>query len=536
MQRRSFLAAVGALPALYLTRTARASQTDRQADVLLRNGWICDGTDRPLERGGVALRAGRIAAVGELDGWTAAREIDVAGKVIAPGFIDVHSHAGQGLTRKGLHTAHALLAQGITTILVNPDGGGPIDLAAQADGYRTSGIGVHVAQLIGHGSIRGAVLQMDDRAPSAAELDRMRTHLRTALDAGALGLSSGLFYAPGFFAKTDELVELMHVVGEAGGAHTSHIRDEGTYTVGLVAAVDEIITIAEATSTIGVVSHMKALGPDAWGLIGTCITRIEAARRRGVRVFADQYPYEASSTSLSAALVPRPAQAGGRDALAARLADPTQREALLPAVRENIRRRGGAASLVIAHYPPERAYEGQSLGEVAATRGQPPEQVALDLIAVRDVSIVSFNMSMDDIDALMVRPWTMTSSDGSIAFPGEGRPHPRGNGAFTRKLTNFVRDRQVMRLPEALQTMTRLPANVFGLSQHGRLEPDAIADVVVFAPGGLEDRATYMDPHQLASGMSYVFVGGTAAVDDGRFTDALAGTLLRRQPDARPAV
>src|SRR5690606_8472517 len=273
---------------------------------------------------------------------------DVRGQVIAPGFIDVHSHAGQGLTRKGLHTARPLLAQGITTILVNPDGGGPLDLTAQADGYRSSGIGVHVAQLIGHGTIRRAVLSMDDRAPSPVELDRMRAHVRTALDAGAIGLSSGLFYAPGFFAKTDELVALMDVVGTAGGVHKSHIRDEGTYTVGLLAAVDEIITIAEATATTGVVSHMKALGPDAWGLIPTCIERIEAARRRGVRVFADQYPYEASSTSLAAALLPRAAQAGGADALASRLADPAGRQALLPAVAENIRRRGGPASLVIA--------------------------------------------------------------------------------------------------------------------------------------------------------------------------------------------
>jgi N-acyl-D-amino-acid deacylase len=532
MQRRSFLAALGALPALYLTRTIRASQAGRQADVLLRNGRLCDGTDVPLVPGGLALRGNRIVAVGDLDGWSAPREIDVRGQVIAPGFIDVHSHAGQGLTRKGLHTARPLLAQGITTILVNPDGGGPLDLTAQADGYRSSGIGVHVAQLIGHGTIRRAVLSMDDRAPSPVELDRMRAHVRTALDAGAIGLSSGLFYAPGFFAKTDELVALMDVVGTAGGVHTSHIRDEGTYTVGLLAAVDEIITIAEATATTGVVSHMKALGPDAWGLIPTCIERIEAARRRGVRVFADQYPYEASSTSLAAALLPRAAQAGGADALASRLADPAGRQALLPAVAENIRRRGGPASLVIAHYPPEPALEGQSLGDVAASRGAPPEVAALDLIAVRDVSIVSFNMSMDDIDALMTRPWTMTSSDGAIAFPGEGRPHPRGNGAFTRKLTTFVRDRQLLRLPEALQTMTRLPANVFGLTAHGRLEPGAIADVVVFALAQLEDRASYMDPHQIASGMSYVFVDGVAAIDEGRFTDALAGRVLRRQPDA----
>ena len=250
-------------------------------------------------------------------------------------------------------------------------------------------------------------------------------------------------------------------------------------------------------------------------------------------MWADQYPYEASSTSLSAAVLPRTAQVGGREALLARLGDPSQRAALLPDVRENIRRRGGAASLVVAFYPPERSYEGLSLDAIAAKRGAPAEEAALDVITTRDASIVSFNMTMDDIDTLMTQPWMMTSSDGAIFFPGEGRPHPRGNGAFTRKLTAFVRDRQVMRLPQALQSMTRLPANVFGFTDRGRLEPGAMADVVVFDLQRLEDRATYLDPHQLAGGMSFVFVDGVAAIDGGEFTDALAGTVLRRGRGAR---
>lgn len=499
------------------------------ADLLIRNGRVSDGSASPLEPGGVALRAGRIVAVGDLTGWTAPREIDAAGQVIAPGFIDVHSHAAEGLLRKGLHTARALLAQGITTVVVNPDGGGPLDLTAQQAAFRTLGVGVHVVQLIGHSSVRGAVLGQEDRPPSAPELDRMRGHVDAALAAGAFGLSSGLFYAPASFSKTDEVVALMERVHAVGGLHTSHIRDESNYTIGLVAAVDEIIEIAEATATTGIVSHMKALGPDNWGLTRTCAQRIERARARGVAVFADQYPYEASSTGLGAAVVPRSAQVGGREALLARLADPAQRAALLPEVRENIRRRGGPASLVIAFYPPERSYEGLTLEAIAARRGVVAEVAALDLIAVREASIVSFNMAMEDVDALMGEPWVMTCSDGAIFFPGEGRPHPRGNGAFTRKLATFVRDRQVLRLPDALQSMTRLSANVFGLPDRGRLEPGAMADVVVFDLQRLEDRATYLDPHQLSGGMSYVTVDGMLVIDGGRFTDALAGTVLRRR-------
>lgn len=520
---------MGALAAAPSFRLARASQVGRTADLLIRHGRVCDGSAAPLEPGGVAVRDGRIVAVGDLTGWTATREIDAAGQVVAPGFIDVHSHAAEGLLRQGLHTAHALLAQGITTVVVNPDGGGPLDLTAQQAAFRRLGVGVHVVQLIGHGTVRAAVLAQENRAPTAPELDRMRAHVDAGLAAGAFGLSSGLFYAPGHFSTTDEVIALMERVGTVGGLHTSHIRDESNYTIGLVAAVDEIVEIAEATATVGIVSHMKALGPDNWGLTRTCARRIEAARNRGVAVFADQYPYEASSTGLGAAVVPRAAQVGGRDAMLARLADPAQRAALLPEVRENIRRRGGAASLVIAFYPPERSYEGLSLEAIAGARGVPAEVAALDVIAVREASIVSFNMSMEDIDGLMVEPWVMTCSDGAIAFPGEGRPHPRGNGAFTRKLTAFVRDRQVLRLPEALQSMTRLSANVFGMPDRGRLEPGAMADVVVFDPQRLEDRATYLDPHQLSGGMSHVLVNGVPAIDAGQFTDALAGTVLRRR-------
>ncbi len=529
MRRRTFLSTVGALAASPATRLVRASQTGRQADLLLRNGRVCTGTSSVLEPGGLAIRRGRFVAVGDVSGWSASREIDVGGQVMAPGFIDVHSHAAEGLVRPTLHKAHALLAQGITTVVVNPDGGGPVDLDGQRTTLMARGLGVHVALLIGHGAVRASVLQHENRQPSARELERMGTLVDAGLAAGAFGLSSGLFYAPGHFARTEELVSLMTRVARVGGLHTSHIRDEGTYSVGLVAAVDEIIAIAEATATTGVVSHMKALGPDAWGLSQTCIRRIEDARRRGVAIYADQYPYEASSTSLAAAVVPRGVQAGGRAALLATLGDAAQRAALLPQVRENIRRRGGADSLVIAFHPPDRTYEGLSLAQIAERRGTDPATAALDLIVVRDPLIVSFNMAMDDIDALMVQPWMMTSSDGAIFLPGEGRPHPRGHGAFTRKLTTFVRERQLLSLPAAIAGMTRLPANVFGLTDRGRLEPGAMADLVVFAPEHLDDRATYTDPHQLAGGMSLVLVEGIPAIDEGTFTDRLAGRVLRRQ-------
>lgn len=512
-------------------RSTTARQA-RHAEVLIRGGWLHDGSGAAAKAGDVAIGGGRLLAVGDLAGWTAGRTISATGRVVAPGFIDPHSHAAESLVRRGLHRAEAVLAQGVTTLVVNPDGGGPVDLEAQRTALRTLGLGVNVAPLVGHGSIRGTVIGAQDRQPTAPERERMRDLVRQAMAAGAFGLSSGLFYTPGAYATADEVADLMRVAAERLGrsaVHTSHIRDEGTYSVGVVAAVDEIIAIAERSSTTGIVTHMKALGPDAWGRVRECAAHIDAARARGVAMWADQYPYEASGTSLYAALVPRTAQAGGRKALAARLADPAQQAALRDGIRENIRRRGGPASLVISFHPPDRRVEGQSLEAIAQARGTSPEQAALDLLARHDTSVVSFNMSMDDIDFLMRQPWMMTCSDGAIYRPGEGRPHPRGHGAFTRKLTTFVRERRTVTLEQALHSMTGLPAQVLSLHDRGVLREGAKADVVVFDLAALRDEATYQDPHRHASGMSHVFVNGVEAVREGRPTGALAGVPLRRE-------
>lgn len=539
VNRRRFLSAAGAsvasVGAPWVGRAHAAAQPRRRADVLVRGGLIHDGSLRPPQVGDVAVGQGRILATGDLSGWSAARTIDANGRVVAPGFIDTHSHAGESLTRRGLHRAEALLAQGITTIVINPDGGGPVDLDAQRTRMRTRGLGVNVAPLVGHGAIRSRIVGSAQRAPTAGEREQMRALVRSAMASGGFGLSSGLFYTPGAYAATEEVTDLMRTAAESRGrtaVHTSHIRDEGTYSVGVLAAVDEIITIAEHSATTGIVTHMKALGPDAWGRTRECAAHIEGARARGVAVWADQYPYEASGTSLFAALIPREAQAGGRSAFVARLADPGQRTLLLPLVAENIRRRGGAASLMVAFHPPDRSIEGQSLEQVAKSRGIAPEEATLALVALHDTSTVSFNMSMDDIEYLMRQTWMMTCSDGATYFPGEGKPHPRGHGAFTRKLTAFVLDRKTVSLGQALHSMTGLPAEVFSLSSRGIIAEGAHADLVVFDHAALRDHATYQEPHRHAAGMHWVFVNGALAIDQGRPTRALAGLSLRR--DAPP--
>ena len=506
--------------------TTGQQAADGRFDLIIINGRVMDGSGNPWFRADIGIANGRIAALGRLDRTKAARVIDAADRYVTPGFIDVHTHAGPGLAREGLRQAQPLLAQGVTTIVANPDGGGPIDLAKQRADLERGGTGVNVLLLIGHGSVRSAVMGSVNRKPSEDEMGRMEQLVRAGMRDGAYGLSSGLYYVPGSFATTDEVIALARVAGESGGLYTSHIRDEGNYNVGVVASVQEVIRVAEEAGVIGIVTHMKALGPDSWGLSVACTTRIDQARARGVQVFADQYPYEASSTSLVAALLP--GQEGGRDALVKRLADPAMRIQLAAVVRENFRRRGGPASLVIAFYTPDRTLEGKSVAEVAAARGTPPEETVLDLVTRGDASIVSFNMSEADIAHIMRQPYTMTSSDGDLVPMGSGRPHPRNNGAFARKLAVYVRERGVVSLESAIRSATSLSATVFGLSDRGVIRPGAWADLAIFDLKEVRDRATYVEPHQLATGMTWVLVNGQIAVEDGKFTGALAGRVVRK--------
>lgn len=479
-------------------------------DVLIRNGRVMDGTGNPWLRADIGINGDRIAAVGALNGATGRTVIDAHDRLVTPGFIDVHSHAGEGITNPALRQAQPLIAQGVTTFVANPDGEGPVDLAAQRAAIEKGGAGPNVALLIGHGSVRHAVLGDKDRQPTPDELQQMIDLVRRGMKEGAFGLSSGLFYVPGSFAKTEEVIALARAAAESGGLYTSHIRDEGNYNVGVAASVQEVIRIADEAHTIGIVSHMKALGTDSWGLSGALLKQIEDARRRGVQVFADQYPYEASSTSLTAALAP-----GG--------VLPTE-----AVVTENLRRRGGADAILIAFYKPDRSLEGKTLAEIAKARGVTAVKAAIDIIAGGTASIVSFNMSEADIENIMRAPFTMASSDGGLVMVGVGHPHPRDYGAFARRLAVYVREKKVVGLEFAIRSMTSLPASVFGITDRGVIRPGAFADLVVLDPLKVRDVATYQDPQQLAEGISDVLVNGVAVRVDGKFTAALPGRVLRK--------
>jgi N-acyl-D-amino-acid deacylase len=482
-------------------------------DLLITHARVMDGMGNPWVRADVAIAGDRIAALGKLDGATAARTIDARDQVLAPGFIDVHSHAGETLTTDTLRPAAPMIAQGVTTLVLNPDGGGPVDLAAQRNKLEQGGIGVNAALLIGHGSVRRAVMGTERREPTAAEAAKMAELVRRGMDDGAFGLSSGLFYVPGRFAKTEEVIALAAIAAERGGVYTSHVRDEGDYGAGVVASVDEVIRIAEEGHLRGIVTHMKALGPDNWGKSTPILQHIDEARARGVEVFADQYPYEASSTNLQAALLPD--------------GDKTEPERRENIAIENLRRRGGPDSIFIAFCRSDRSIEGKNLTQIAKERNLSPVSAALDIITNGGASIVSFNMSEQDIEAIMREPYTMASSDGGLVEMGSGAPHPRNNGSFARRLARYVRDRKVVSLEFAVRSMTSLSALVFRMKDRGVIREGAIADLVIFDPARIQDQATYQNPHQLATGVSYVLVNGQLAMDDGKLTGARAGKVLR---------
>ena len=523
-----------------LTAAVSLAQPNQQPqpssfDVVIRNGRVMDGSGNPWLRADIGIRGDRIVAVGMLPKAEAPTIIDARDRLVTPGFIDVHSHTGEGLAQPQLRQAQPILAQGVTTVVINPDGGGPVDLAAQRKQLESGGVGPNVALLIGHGSVRRAVLGSENRKPTAEELDKMRALVRKGIADGAFGLSSGLFYTPGSFAETEEVIELARIAGEVGGVYTSHVRDEGDYNIGVVASVQEVIRIAEESGAIGIVSHMKALGPDNWGLTMAMTMRMEQARARGVQVFADQYPYEASSTSLRAALLPGGIQLPPAERVKTPLdamapEERKAREQLVATVRENIRRRGGPASLQIAFYAADRSLQGKNVQQIAAARGQAPEVTAIELMVAGNASIVSFNMSEEDIRHIMTKPYTMTSSDGDLVPMGAGQPHPRNYGAHARRLNVYVRERGVTTIETAIRSMTSLPASVFNLRDRGVIRAGAIADLVVFDLAAVRDKATYTEPHQLAEGMSWVLVNGVPVVKDGAFTTALPGKVLTRTP------
>jgi N-acyl-D-aspartate/D-glutamate deacylase len=486
-----------------------------------------DGTGGAARRADVGVRGDRIVFVGDAARARvrATRTIDATGLVVAPGFIDPHTHTQEDLASPERKGNVNFLLQGVTTVVTNNDGHGPGDVAAMLGGWERDGIGTNAAAYIGHGTVRREVMGMSDAAPTAAQLDSMRALVRRAMSAGALGLSTGLYYAPGSWSKTEEVIALAREAGAMGGIYDSHLRDESSYTVGLLGAVREAVRIAREARLPVHIAHIKALGADVWGRSDSVIAIVNAARAEGLDVTADQYPYTASGSSIGASLLPRWAEAGGRDSLRARTADAATRARLVRDMEENMRRRGGAASLLITSSR-DSSILRKTLAQVAEARGVPPVEAAIAIVLAGDASVASFNMKDSDIDAFMVQPWVMTGSDGSGG-------HPRKYGTFPRKLRLYVYDRPVMPLPAAIRASSARTAEALRIPERGVVREGWYADVIAYDPKTIRDRATYEQPSELAEGVRWVLVNGKVAVEEGKPTGVLAGKAIKRVPAAK---
>lgn len=527
---RQLLAGAMAVAAA-LTQPAYANDgAQLEYDVLILDGMVFDGTGSHGRVTDIAISGERIVEVGDLpEGATAATIVDASGLIVSPGFIDPHSHAGPGIATPELATAKPILYQGITTIMINPDGGGPGELEKQIDAIRRNVPGVNVIPLIGHNAVRRQIMGDANRKASLDEIQSMKALVRNAMDLGAFGLSSGPFYIPGKYSTTTELAELAKVAAEYPGAfHTSHIRDESNYGIGVLGAIEELIEVSRKANIPGVITHMKMLGPGVWGKSREAVEIVNAARAEGLEIWADQYPYAASGSGLQPALVPAWAQEGGSQALARRLEDPEQRALIRKEMAQNLVRRAGADAVMIRRFPPAPALEGQRLDEIARERLDDPLDVAIDMLIQGGAPIISFNMDEGDLEYLMKQPWMMTSTDGSLVAFGEGSEHPRAYGAFPRKFRRYVLDRQVISMEQAIHSSTGLPAKVFEIEDRGELRPGAFADVTIFDPDTFRDLATYQEPHAYSEGVEYVFVNGKLALADGEVTSERHGRILLR--------
>lgn len=511
------------------------------ADILLSGGTIVDGSGSPVEVGDIAIRGDRIVAVGKFETGHVGRTIACAGLIVAPGFIDLHNHSdglisdedsqaseamqSRRILAPSTHGAACYLTQGCTTIVTGNCGGGAVDVDAYYTALEKNHPGVNVAHLLPHGALRNRVVGQTRRAPTRQELKRMQDLARQAMQAGAWGMSTGLQYVPGSFADVDELSAIAGVVGEAGGFYASHIRDEGDQ---LIESIEEALEIGRRGHLPVHISHLKSSKRRNWGKVHAAAALIEQAQKEGLRVTADQYPYDASSTSISAFLLPDEEREGGTAALVKRMEDPQQLARLRAIVEESLAARG---EILIASCPEHPTWVGKMISEVAANEQRPAVDVALDILHCPDEQGVSFSMDERDVRYVMMLPWVATASDGSTKIDDGTSPHPRSFGTFPRRIGKYAIQEGVVPLELAVRSASGLPADILGLSDRGYLRPKYVADVVVFDPETFRDHATYQAPFKTSTGVEWLLLGGRVAIDEGKVALSDAGQALRKPAD-----
>ncbi len=552
-----------------------ASLCSQDYDLLIRNGKLMDGTGNPWFYADIGILNGQIEAIGDLSGKSASEVLDVEGKVVTPGFIDIHSHADDGAfgNRRGLRAnhpklkaAHNLVMQGITTVVVNHDGRSQRSIRAQVQQLEEQGTGPNVALMVGHNTIRRLVMSPHfQRLSTEQEVERMRAMIREGMEAGAFGLSAGLEYVPGRWSNTEEVIALVDQVADFGGVYIVHERFSGSDPMWYLPSRDgespgtildnikEVIRVARETGVTSCATHLKVKGADYWGKAQEIIDLVNEARADGVDVWADQYPYNTTGTDGNTVLIPDwaldrdrwgsgstslPAVPNYQEALAKVVANEEKYAHLKTDVLREIERRGGPGNVIVFEHP-DTSLIGKSIADIAAAKELDLLGVALYLQMEGDPNrpgggrLRGFSLSEEDIELFAAQPWVITATDAGIGLPEFGSVHARYYGSFPRKIARYAKERKVITVEHAIRSMTSLPAQFMGFKDRGMLIEGYEADLVIFDLDRLQDKATFFNPHQYCEGIEQVIVNGDFLVRDGVLQTVLPGQVLRVQDSRR---
>ena len=501
----------------------------QQVDILIKNGKLIDGSGNSWYYANVAIKDGKIFKIGKLQNYTAVKTIDATGLMISPGFIDVHTHLEDDEKRNPLATNFIL--DGVTTCITGNCGSSNINMQQYFSFIDSLQLSINVAALIGHNDVRKKVMGRAMRDPNETELLQMESIVEQAMKDGAIGLSTGLIYIPGTYSKTNEIVRLAKIAAMYNGVYASHMRDEGD---SVVQAIDEALHIGKEAKIPVQISHFKLSGQQNWGRSKETIPMIIKAREAGIDVTIDQYPYTASSTSIST-LLPDWALADGQDSINARLNNPVLRKKIKAEMLVKLQKRKLKhwSYAVIAYFRPDTSYNGKSIEEINLLKGRKHKakyeaETIMDMMALGGASAVFHGMSEDDVKNIMRYPFNMFASDATIRILNSGNPHPRGYGTNARVLGKYVREEKVLTLEEAIRRMTSLPAQKFQLNNRGLLREGFAADILVFNEQEVKDLSTFSQPHQYSTGFKFVLVNGVLTVENGEHTGARAGKSLRK--------
>lgn len=493
-------------------------------DILIKNGMIIDGTGSPSMRAQVAVKDGKIVKIARNIDAEAKAVIDAAGKVVTPGFIDSHSHSDKQFF--SCPEQKEKVEQGITTSVAGQCGGSicSTDAAEFLDNARGCKLGANIGQLIGHGALRKAVVGNIDREPTAEELEKMKNAMREAMEHGALGVSFGLIYAPGCFAKTQEAIEIAKVVGEYHGIAAIHLRNEGAQ---VVEAVNEFVTIVKEAGVRGVISHHKSAGNSkCWGKVRTTLEIIDKVNEEGYELYADVYPYIASHTKFSSSIIPISWRSGGYESVLKHISDPQQVAQIKEAFYST---HDSLDYILVARCPEHPEFEGLRVPQIAEKLGLDEFSAAMEIIRLTKDTCTAcfFTMCEEDVETVIAHPRVMICTDSGV-IANNSSYHPRLRASFPRAIARYVREKGVVSLPEMIRKMTSMPAAVYGFQSKGLIREGMDADICIFDPERLQDKATFTQPHLHAQGFDYVIVGGKVAAENAEFTGELGGTMLYR--------